>query len=50
MLKDPIMINKYWMKYREKIEFVKICVQLTEILDVCHCIFVICRAGSIKSA
>ena len=49
ILNDPIMINKYGMKYREKNEFMKICVQLIEILDVCYCIFLIGPAGSVKS-
>jgi dynein heavy chain len=50
ILNDPVMINKYGLEYRDENEFIKICVQLTEILEVRHCMFVIGPAGSGKSA
>jgi dynein heavy chain len=50
ILKDPEFIKKYRLDYRDENDFVKLVVQVTEILEVRHCMFVIGPAGSGKSA
>lgn len=50
ILQDPEYIKKYRLDYRDENDFVKLVVQVTEILEVRHCMFVIGPAGSGKSA
>ena len=50
ILKDPEFIKKYRLDYRDENDFVKLVVQVTEILEVRHCMFVIGSAGYGKSA
>jgi dynein heavy chain len=50
ILRDPAYIKKYHLDFRDENEFVKLVVQVTEILEVRHCMFVIGPAGSGKSA
>jgi dynein heavy chain len=50
ILRDPVFIKKYNLDFRDENEFVKLVVQVTEILEVRHCMFVIGPAGSGKSA